>query len=200
MDLLHTPLPAALAPLVAVGLFILIWTGVVRLLRRLARLTDTLPAGAGARLARSGWGNGEINGTRAKGCVRIERYAGGLAVRMHPIFGGGLIWLPDSLTEREADNPQRLTLRHGDHRIVLLGRLAEFASAGGAPSALGGAPVSARRAEPPTPLAAPIRREGGSRLATLALWVAVLMLAWVAARRWAPEWSAPLEAWVRSLG
>jgi len=200
MNLLNTPLPAIAIPLLAFGLFLGVWIAIVRMMRRLVRMTDTVPASAGPRLDRSRWGNGNINGAQAKGCVRIERYATGFAVRMHPVFGNGLIWMPHAQTGRSADDAGRLVLTHGRHRIALFSQLADFVAATPGINAM---PLRPATVEPAsarahtTPMVP--ARAGGSRLSTVAFWLAVLMLVYVGLRRWAPELVAPIEAVFRQL-
>jgi len=194
MNLLDTPLPALAIPVLAIGLFVGLWTAMVRLMRRLARMTDTVPASAGPQLDRSRWGNGNINGAQAKGCVRVERYATGLAVRMHPVFGNGLIWLPREQTEESTDGAGQVVLTQGRHRIALFGHVADFVSATtGRPAPTPGPGVEAARLPPPPkPLA--MAQGRGLSWSTVAFWIAVLMLVYVGLRRWAPAVVAPLEA------
>jgi len=199
MNLLTTTVPHFVIPILALGLFLAFWIGMVQLMRRLARMTDTVPANAGPRLDRSRWGNGNINGAQTKGCVRVERYASGLAVRMHPVFGNGLVWLPNDETCLELDEPGRVRLAHGAHHVMLQANLAEFVSAGltrlpGARSRVPPAVGSAPPAPPPAPPLARPRQQRRLNFSTLALWIAVLMLAFVALRRWAPQWLEPLSA------
>jgi hypothetical protein len=200
MNLLNTPLPTIAIPILAFGLFLGVWIAIVRMMRRLVRMTDTVPAGAGPRLDRSRWGNGNINGAQAKGCVRIERYATGVAVRMHPVFGNGLIWMPQAQTERSADDAGRLVLTHGRHRIALFSHLAEFVAATPGIDAMPTHPATVAPAGAPvrtTPMAP--ARDGGSRLSSVAFWIAVLMLVYVGLRSWAPGLVAPIEAMFRQL-
>ena len=189
MNPLHLHVPAALAPVLGVGLFVAFWIALMRLMRRLARMTDRLPPDAGPLLRRSRAGNATINGARAKNCVRIYEYANGHAVRMSRIFGGGMVWLPRGATAIHAPDADTCELRHQDHRIVLSGRLAAF---------MGAAPAAAPAAAWPTPQGTagrhPARsRTGGSALGRIGLVVAFTLLAFVVVRRAAPELLAPLE-------
>jgi hypothetical protein len=194
MNLLNTPLPAVAIPVLAIGLFVGIWIAMVRLMRRLARMTDTVPASAGPRLDRSRWGNGNINGAQAKGCVRVERYATGLAVRMHPVFGNGLIWLPREQMEQSVEGTGHVVLTQGRHRIALFAELADFVCATpGRPAPTPRPPVDAA-SQPPQAKPLAMARRRGLSWTTVALWIAVLMLAYVGLRRWAPAAVAPLEA------
>ena len=197
MNPLDTPLPAAVVPVIAFGVFAAFWIGLTRLIGRLARMTDTVPAGAGPLLRKSRWGDAHINGSRAKGCVRVEEYASGLAVRMHPIFGGGMVWLPHDLTRQRHDDHGRMVLAHARHRVVLLGRTAQFVAEGGARHVMASATIDELPTRAPSTsgfATSPDRRAGGrNALGTIAFWVAVALLAYVALRHWAPELIAPIE-------
>ncbi len=197
MNLLDIPLPAAVIPVIAIGMFVAFWIGLTRLIGRLARMTDTIPASAGPLLRKSSWGDAQVNGSSAKGCVRVEQYASGLAVRMHPIFGGGQVWLPHDLTRQSPDDHDRLVLTHAKHRVVLLGRTAHFVTEGDSAQRMSPATVDNTTASRSTPsgfATQPIRRENRRNTwSTLALWVAIALLVYVAARHWAPQLIAPIE-------
>ena len=205
----HWPIP--LGVILAFGAFSAFWITIVRLMRRLSRMTDAVPADAGPMLQRSGWGSATINGARAQNCVRVIEYANGHAVKMHPIFGGGMVWLPRGQTQHQGDGDSQVELRHAKHVVRLTGKLARFT--GLAP----GAPVKAtpQAAEPahavqqhrtpdtPRPIDAGLRRtrdsDGGGAFSRFAILVAVLLLAYVVLRRQAPDVVAPIEALIQHV-
>ncbi|MCB1961420.1 MAG: hypothetical protein KDE68_13010 [Rhodocyclaceae bacterium] len=199
MNPFYFHVPAMIAPLIGFGLFALFWVGLVRLMRRLAKMTDTLPPDAGALLRRSRAGNATINGARAKNCVRVYEYANGHAIRMSRIFGGGLVWLPRNATTVHAPDPHSRELRYQAHQITLSGHLAEFM--GESPTA---PPVLTQAAvHRATPVASGLQavrpQAGGSRLSRIAIVVAIALLAFVVVRRSAPELLAPLDALISTL-
>ena len=212
-DLLnHLPIPVGL--IVALLAFLFLWRGIMRVLRRVSRMTDAVPADAGPVVRQSAYGNAVINGARATNCVRVVEYAGGHAVQMHPIFGGGLVWLPRNATTQQRDGASATVLTHGRHIVQLSGRLAEFMT--GAPAGATAAhahPTHAHRAAPEadhtqatalaTALATGLQRlprgGGGSGLSRAAIGLAIALLLYVLLRRTAPELVAPLERFVADL-
>ena len=212
-DLLnHLPIPFGL--IVALLAFLFLWRGIMRVLRRVSRMTDAVPADAGPVVRQSAYGNAVINGARATNCVRVVEYAGGHAVQMHPIFGGGLLWLPRNATTQQRDGASATVLTHGRHIVQLSGRLAEFMT--GAPAGATAAhahPTHAHRAAPEadhtqatalaTALATGLQRlprgGGGSGLSRAAIGLAIALLLYVLLRRTAPELVAPLERFVADL-
>lgn len=208
-DLLnHLPIPFGL--IVALLVFLFLWRGIMRVLRRVSRMTDAVPADAGPAVRKSGYGNAVINGARATNCVRVVEYAGGHAVQMHPIFGGGLVWLPRNATTQQRDGASATVLTHGRHVVQLSGRLAEFMT--GAPASTAAAhahPTHAHRAAPEpdhtqaTALATGLQRlprgGGGSGLSRAAIGLAIALLLYALVRRTSPELVAPLERLVADL-
>ncbi|TVT50210.1 MAG: hypothetical protein FHP94_03860 [Denitromonas halophila] len=191
--------------------FVMIWRVIMRVLRRVSRMTDSVPADAGPALSRSGWGSAVINGARATNCVRVIEYASGHAVKMHPIFGGGLVWLPKSNTTQKLKGSAAL-LNHGKHAIQLTGKLAEFMNPTNRNTTAAAAHAHAthtHRADPDTDhskataLATGVRRlprhTGGSGLSRLAIWIAIALLVFVALRRTVPELIAPIEHIITEL-
>lgn len=193
------PLTGALIPIIFIAGFVAIWVFVIRLLRRVARMTDTIPAMAGERLAKTRWGDALVNGSKGSNSIRVEKYASGHAVKMHPIFGGGLIWLPSGSIEQVEGDDHRLQLRSGGHDITLFGPLARFMLDDGAGHSTAHAArhaIDTSRVPPVvergTGLAAPQQaRRGWLRWA---LTLALLMLGYVVLRRMAPELTAPIDA------
>ena len=208
-DLLnHLPIPFGL--IVALLAFLFLWRGIMRVLRRVSRMTDAVPADAGPVVRQSAYGNAVINGARATNCVRVVEYAGGHAVQMHPIFGGGLVWLPRNATTQQRDGASATVLTHGRHIVQLSGRLAEFmTSAPAGATAAHAHPTHAHRAAPEadhtqaTALATGLQRlprgGGGSGLSRAAIGLAIALLLYVLLRRTAPELVAPLERFVADL-
>ena len=195
----HMPLPALLVPVLFIALFIALWMGLMKFMRKLMHMNDTVPPSAGERIDASRWGSAMVNGGRAKNCIRLERYATGLALRMHPVFGSGRIWLPAGDTEREDLDHGRLGLRHGRHHIILEPPLGAFVTESSA-SASAHAVLSSRAEHGPGIGAAPqLRREPGSALGRVAIAVVVMLLVYVLARRLAPELTAPIDAWLNGL-
>ena len=189
--------------------FVMIWRVIMRVLRRVSRMTDRVPADAGPVVDRSGWGSAVVNGARATNCVRVVEYATGHAVQMHPVFGGGLIWLPKHDTTQQRDGTAAL-LNHGKHAIQLTGKLAEFMN----PKTRNTAAASAHamhthRTDPDpdhskaTALATGVRRlprdTGGSGLSRLAIWIAIALLVFVVLRRTVPELITPIEQIITEL-
>lgn len=197
--MIHSPLNGALVPIVFIAGFLVIWTFIVRLLRRVSRMTEAIPPTAGERLEKTRWGDASINGSKATNSVRVERYAGGHAVKMHPIFGGGLIWLPKGSIEQVEADEQRLQLRSGSHNITLFGPLARFMRDDGVVHASPGVDLSAIDTGP-TQSAVALGQGLAAPQHTRRLWprvaltLALLMLGYVILRRIAPELIAPLDA------
>lgn len=188
-----------LIPLLFIGGFVAIWTAVIKLLQRTSRMTDTVPASAGARLYASGWGNATVNGARGTNCIRVERYAEGHAVRLHPIFGGGRIWLPKHRVSIEDAGEHQIRLRTPEHEIVLSGKLRDFFhSASPASGTIGVRDASpdpttlGPASEAQVGLAEPRRK--GRLWVRLGLFLAVLLILYVLARRVAPDTIAPIDA------
>ncbi|KAA3655206.1 MAG: hypothetical protein DWQ11_01275 [Proteobacteria bacterium] len=208
-DLLnHLPIPFGL--IVALLAFLFLWRGIMRVLRRVSRMTDTVPADAGPAVRKSGYGNAVINGARATNCVRVVEYAGGHAVQMHPIFGGGLVWLPRNATTQQRDGASATVLTHGRHVVQLSGRLAEFMTGAAAGTTTAHAhPTHVHRTTPEpdhtqaTALAIGLQRlprgGGGSGLSRAAIGLAIALLLYVLVRRTSPELLAPLERLVADL-
>jgi len=183
--------------------FVAIWIGVIRLLRRASRMTDTVPEHAGPRIRASGWGNAIVNGTKGTNCIRVEEYAGGHAVKMHPIFGGGLVWLPGTTLQIEPVGEHRLRLNDARHDVVLMGKLREFMQE--TPPRPGASSMTATPADGPVHgpgvihsqdtrigLAAPGRSV--RPWTRLGLVLVALLLLYVVLRQLAPAWVAPLDA------
>ena len=85
--------------LVVVPLLAVQWVIACGVIRRRGGFTAAAVApDPGPTLARSGWGSAVINGTPFGRCVRLTTHADGWAVRLMPIFGGGVIWLPRATT------------------------------------------------------------------------------------------------------
>lgn len=188
-----------LIPLVFILGFIGVWTFIIRLLRRTSRMTDSVPAHAGPRLRKSRWGNATVNGAKATNSIRIEQYASGYAIKLHPVFGGSVAWLPREGLVEERDGEHSVRLQSGGHDVVLAGTLRDFVLDAG--STATAAPA------PPTTLAAPVgtppdgsrvglatAKRAGSPWARLAMLIVVALLLYVGARRLAPELVAPIEA------
>ncbi|WP_227814912.1 hypothetical protein [Nitrogeniibacter aestuarii] len=193
------PLTGALIPIMFIAGFVAIWMFIIRLLRRVSRMTDTIPAMAGERLAKTRWGDALVNGSKGSNSIRVEKYVSGHAVKMHPIFGGGLIWLPSGSIEQVEADEHRLQLRSGGHDITLFGPLARFMLDDGADHSTAHAARHAidisrvpQVVERGTGLAAPQHKRRGWLRWALAL--ALLMLGYVVLRRMAPELTAPLDA------
>lgn len=188
-----------LVPLIFILGFIGVWTFIIRLLRRTSRMTDSVPAHAGPRLRKSRWGNATVNGAKATNSIRIEQYASGYAVKLHPIFGGSIAWLPREGLLEERHDEHSLRLQSGGHDIVLTGALRDFfqntapttTSAPRHPT-LAVDPVGTPPEGTRVGLAAPKRV--GSPWARLAMLIVIALLLYVGARRLAPELVAPIEA------
>ncbi len=202
----HFPIPFGL--IFGLFAFIMLWRVIMRVLRRVSRMTDSVPADAGAVLRKSGWGSAVINGARATNCVRVVEYASGHAVQMHPIFGGGLVWLPKRDTTQQGDGSAAM-LNHGKHAVQLTGKLAEFVSTRSNGAAAHVHPTHTHRADPDTDhsrataLATGVRRiprdSGGSAFSRFAIGIAIALLAYVAIRRTAPELLEPIEYLIAEL-
>jgi len=178
--------------------FIGIWMTVIGLLRRLSRMTDTVPETAGAPLRTSGWGSATVNGTRANNCIRVEQFASGYAIKMHPVFGGGLVWLPNGSASFEDDNA-RIRIKSAAHDIVLTNKLREFIN--------DTAPTRAPRIDRPRDTShpgsehsiatgvgfapEPRKRRPWTRLGLV---LALLLVMYVVVRRVAPDLVAPIES------
>lgn len=191
---------------IALLAFVTFWLALTRLIRRMSRMTDSLPADAGAELRRSGWGSAVINGSRAGNCVRVIEYANGHAVKMHRVFGGGLVWLPKAQTTLRRDGPNSLLLTHGVHGVQLNGLLADFVA--GPPGRATAAPTSSRPTDsgdrtPRTAPLAPVQRlsheRGSSAWSRAAIWTAIALLLFVVLRRTAPEFVAPIEHFIQGV-
>ncbi|MBT0960654.1 hypothetical protein [Denitromonas iodatirespirans] len=201
---MHASFPVILL-FALLGVF-MVWRVITRMIRRLSRMTDTIPADAGAELRRSGWGNAVINGSRATNSIRVVEYVNGHAVQMHPVFGGALLWLPKAQTTQQNDGPDAVQLNTGHHTVTLSGKLAAFMRGAAGQTQ---APTSGVRHaavtdhSQATALATGVKRlprdSGSSLLGRLAIWSAIALLAFVLVRRTAPDLVAPLEHWIGTL-
>lgn len=202
---MHSPFPIVLS--IALIAFVMFWLLLTRVIRRLSRMTDSVPADAGAELRRSGWGTAVINGSRAGNCVRVVEYSNGYAVRMHRVFGGGLVWLPKAQTTQRRDSPNSLHLTHGAHGVQLTGQLADFvADAPGRPAAQPTATPRPTDAAGRVPRTTPLTRvqrlpheRSGSVWSRVAIWTAIALLLFVVLRRTAPEVVAPIEHFIQGV-
>ena len=203
----HFPIPFGL--IFGLFVFVMIWRVIMRVLRRVSRMTDSVPADAGPAVGRSGWGSAVVNGARATNCIRVVEYATGHAVQMHPIFGGGLVWLPKRDTTQQHDGTAAL-LNHGKHAIQLTGKLAEFMNPKTRNTPPAHAHATHTHRSPPDPdhakataLATGIRRlprdTGSSALSRLAIWIAIALLVFVVLRRTVPELITPIEQIITEL-
>jgi hypothetical protein len=70
------------------------WFAVTRMFNSWLGLRTKLCESTGAFVSQTSWGTASINGYNASGCVRLLVYENGYALKIMPIFGGGLLWIP----------------------------------------------------------------------------------------------------------
>ena len=87
------------------------WFALTRMFNSWLGLRTSLDGRTGAFVSQTSWGSAKINGYNASGCVRLLVYENGFALKMMPIFGGGLLWIPKDRYSVICIRPMRYLLQ-----------------------------------------------------------------------------------------
>jgi len=115
----------------AIVLMPFMWFATTRMFNAWTGFSTKLQENTGQLVSQTSWGSGKIGIFSASGCIKLLVYEDGFALKMMPLFGGGLLWIPKDMYSVVAIRPAkflmplRADLEFNGIKIRLFGALAE---------------------------------------------------------------------------
>ena len=103
--------------------FIIMWFVTMKFLKAKMGLVNSIEEEKGRSVSESSWGSGRINGISLKNCLKILEYENGFILKIMPLFGGGMLWIPKESfkivirKEKSWLAPESTEITSGNHKL-----------------------------------------------------------------------------------